>query len=97
MARQAAVFDVATMARALGRFDFICRYVAHQTQRSSGRDLVSGMYVRETRHGFVYGFADLNAASCRPATADVAYDMIRRTPLAYYVRQAEELRIAALS
>lgn len=89
-------FDIAS-AKTSDRFSFICRFVAHMTRTAEGRGVVDGLYVREQRGAFVYGFHGMPAPSCSPATADRAFDMIRRTALAYYVAQAEELRAAALA
>lgn len=94
MAKQAMQFDVVTMAKTLDRFTFICRFVARMTQRKDGREPVNGLQVREVRGGFVWGFHGLPADE-RPADAGVTFDMIRRSPLNYYVRQAEDLRIEA--
>jgi hypothetical protein len=91
-----ARFDVAS-AKTSDRHTFTCRYVAWATQTADGRSLVGGLYVREQRGAFVYGFHGMPVPLCSPATADRAFDMIRRTALAYYVAQAEELRAAALA
>jgi hypothetical protein len=94
MAKQAAKFDVVALAKTLDRFTFICRFVARMTQRKDGREPVNGLEVREVRGGFVWGFHSLPYDGI-PVDAARTFDMIRRLPLNYYVRQAEDLRIEA--
>lgn len=77
------------------RFDWIAEYVAFQTRTKAGRELTIGLRVRKVKGGWVYGFASSPGDSCHPTTSDRLYDMIRRTDLAYFVSQAEEIRIAA--
>jgi len=95
--RQAANFDATGEAASSDRFTFIVRFVARMTQRKADRALTNGMYVRETRAGWEYGFDGLPAASCRPVSPNALYDMIRRTALNHYVQMAEDFRAQALA
>jgi hypothetical protein len=85
----------ADAVKTLSRFDFIAEYVAIQTRKKAGRELTGDLQVKKTRGGWIYGFH--GRTSCQPTTSDVLFDMIRRTDLNYFVRQAEQFRVEALS
>jgi len=89
-------WDVQRAARELQRFDFIASFVARMTRRKAGRATVNGMQVKRVKGKWVYGFPpELWNPPARDAAA--LYDTIRRSPLNYYVRQAEDLRDELLS
>jgi hypothetical protein len=88
------VHDVATEAKTMGRFDFIALFVSRCTARQAGREVTSGLYVRKTSAGWVYGFKG-GADLCAPTTTDRLVDVIRRTALNHYVQMAEDFRYEA--
>ena len=88
-------WDLASEARAHDRFTFIARFVARATATAKGRTLSNGMQVKRLGAGWTYTMAGLQST---PGAVDAArlFDMIRRTPLNFYVKQAEDLREYAL-
>lgn len=95
MNNAARIWDVVGAAKTLSRFEFVAEVVARKTARKADRDVTSGLYVRKTRGGWVYGYADMPEPSCQPTSADRLYDMIRRTALNVYVQSAEDFRAEA--
>lgn len=87
-------WDVGHYARTLSRFDFIMHYVARMTRKKADRDLVDDMQLKWESAGWYYTVGGMKASNPTKDSGRV-YDMIRRTALNYYVRQAEELRMAA--
>ena len=87
-------FDAVNEALTLDRFTFIARFCVKMTRRKADRELVSGMQVREVRGGFVWGFVDFMRHKA-PVSAEALFEQARRSPLNYYVQQAEHLRIEA--
>lgn len=85
------VYDVAGEAKTMKRFDFVALFVARCTARKEGRDVTSGLMVRKTPGGWVYGFKG-GADLCAPGSADRLVDVIRRTALNHYVQAAEQFR-----
>lgn len=93
-ARRSPIWDIEREACALPRFDFIARFAAKNTRTLAQRKLAGGYFVKETPAGFVYGLG--KTALCQP-TRDTArlFDNIRRTPLDFVTRAAEDFRIEA--
>lgn len=79
-------------ARAMSRFAFIARFVAHQTRTEKGRALSHGLQVVETDGGWLYGFTSIGPSCAAPLDEAKLYDAIRRTDLGHYVREAEDYR-----
>jgi hypothetical protein len=78
-------------ARALPRFEFIARYLEVFTRKKVDRDLVGGKQVR--RHGGKWQVLYRNGlVEYETPGADRLFDYVRRGPLNYFVRQAEEFR-----
>lgn len=88
------VYDVAAEAKTMDRFDFVALFVSRCTARKDGRLATSGLQVRKTGAGWVYGWAG-GADLCAPGTAARVVDAIRRTALNHYVQMAEGFRIDA--
>ncbi len=80
------------------RFGFIAKFVAKQTETKVNREVTNGYQVRREGSGWSYGqvtgrsFTKLSG----PHSADALHDVIRRTPLNHYVREAEDLRFDVL-
>lgn len=96
MPRLSKRWDLATEARDYPRHEFTARFVARKTATRAGRELVDGMQVRQFGAGWTYAYAGVQQTR-GPVSADSLFDMIRRTPLNEYVRQAEDLRAYALT
>jgi len=92
---KARLWDGVRAAQELDRFTFIVLFVARMTRRKVDRDVTEGYMVHRTRGGWVYGWGTRPDDWLNRPTKDAyrLYDMIRRTPLNFYVRQAEEFRI----
>jgi hypothetical protein len=78
-------------AALLPRFEFIARFVAFMTKSEAGRKLAAGMQVVLTDDGWVFGFHDIGP-SCAPCGSAKLYEMILRSPLNHFVREAEDYR-----
>lgn len=78
------------------RFEFVALFVSRCTARKDGREATSGLMVRKTSTGWVYGFKG-GADLCAPGSADRVVDIIRRTALNHYVQMAEQFRIDVCS
>ena len=84
-------WDIEGAARRMSRFEFIAHYVARKTRTAEDREIVNRMSVQPVAGGmWIYLLGKLPA--CQPTTPEKLYDMIRRTDLNYYVRQAEDYR-----
>lgn len=91
---QAASWDVEQAARDLSRFDFIAVFCARKTRTKADREAVNGMYVKPSAGGWIYGFAGMPEPSTPyPVDSAALYDMIRRTDLNFYARQADDFRV----
>lgn len=91
-----AIWDIAKAAKELSRFDFILEFVRRQTAKKKDRKMVEGYQLRKANGGWTYRSGtgvDMTKPIKDPAKV---YDVIRRTPLHFYVRQAEALRAEAL-
>jgi hypothetical protein len=88
------VHDIEHEARALSRFDFIALYVQRATSTKRGRELTDGYQLLRRAGRWSYRNTSLHEPELLTSwtTAHAIYDIIRRTPLNYYVRQAEDLR-----
>lgn len=81
-------------ARELPRFDFIARYLVVSTRKKADRALVKGKQVR--RIGGLWQVLYGNGlVEYETLDAGRLFDYVRRGPLNYYVRQAEEFRALA--
>lgn len=87
-------WDVAHYAKELPRFEFIMHYVARMTRKKKDRDVVEDMQLKWGRGGWYYTVGGMPASNPTKDAGRV-YDMIRRTPLNYLVRKAEDLRTDA--
>ena len=84
-------WDIEGAARRMDRFEFIAHYVTRNTRTAEGRDLVDGMSVEPVAGGkWIYKTGNLPA--CNPTDPNRLFDMIRRTRLYTYVREAEDYR-----
>jgi hypothetical protein len=88
------VHDVATEAKTMDRLEFVALFVARCTARKAGREATSGMQLRKTAAGWVYGWSG-GLDCCAPTTAAKVIDVIRRTALNHYVQMAENFRADA--
>ena len=92
------LWDVAKYAAELDRHTFLCAFVARKTRSKEDRSVVGNLQVVQKTKGWTYvhhlGRKKVQMSS--PDEAASLYDMIRRTPLNYYVRQAEDYRDAVL-
>ena len=93
------VWDVERAARELSRFEFIAYFVARKTRRKADRELVGDHQLVRTKKGWVdiVHLGREKVPQFSP-TKDLnrVYDYIRRGPLGFYVRQAEDYRIDVL-
>ena len=90
-------WDVEKAAREMGRHEFTAHFVARQTRKAENRGVTNGYQVVKKGSDFHYTQAGTGVHLSNP-TRDHGkfYDMIRRTPLNHYVRQAEDFRAEVL-
>lgn len=83
----------------LPRFDFIAAYLVLLTSKKANREYVHGYQVR--RRGGVWSVIQTRVAGGTVVleTSDTAklFDYVRRGPLGYFTREADNLREEALS
>ena len=81
-------------ALALPRFEFIAHWLAVVTRKKENRDLAHGKRVR--RVGDRWQVVSSNGAlEYETPDADRLFDYARRGPLGWWIRKAEEFRVAA--
>jgi hypothetical protein len=89
--------EIETAATTLPRFTFIAEFLVSATRRKADREVVNGYQVRKVRGEYRVIWTALQGSPVMYATKDAAklFDYVRRGRLCYFVRQAEELRVAA--
>lgn len=88
-----AGWDIGQAAKTMKRFDFIAEFVWRMTKKKQNRDLTKGLEVLKTKQGWNYGFHGMEPSALPTRDTAKLYDMIRRTKLNYFVREAEDLRV----
>lgn len=91
-----AIWDVAKAAREMPRFEFILTFVQRQTTKKRDRDAVDGYRLLKSKRGWIVRYPNGIDLFGPSKDAAKAYDAVRRGPMNYYVRQAEDLRAEVL-
>jgi hypothetical protein len=87
-------WDIGGAAVSMPRFSFIAEFVLRATSKATGRSVTNGF--RVMKHLGRYSYTIGHGVPAMPwSDAGALYDAIRRTPLNYFVRQAEDLRVEA--
>lgn len=87
--------DIAHAARTMDRKSFIAAWLVRMTATKANRTLVNGLHVKRSgRSGYAVAMNGTTFATAKDT--DSLYEYARRSALGYFVREAEELRIAVL-
>lgn len=101
-----AEFDLNRLVK-LPRFEFIAEFLVHVTREKENRSLTQGYQIR--KKGKIYQVVqtgihakydgskpkDKGVVAYETDSPDKLYDYVRRGPLMYFIRHAEELRAQA--
>lgn len=81
----------------LPRFDFIARYLALLTSRKANREYVMGYQVKRRGGKWVVIQTQVAGGTVVYSTDDTSklFDYVRRGPLGYFTREADNLRVGA--
>jgi len=87
--------DMNTLVK-LPRFDFIAAYLVLLTSKKANREFVMGYQVKHRAGQWSVVQTEVADGTVVYATNDAAklFDYVRRGPLGYFTREADNLRIA---
>lgn len=89
--------DINTLVK-LPRFEFIAAYLVLLTARKANREFVLGYQVRHARGSWSVVQTQVDGGTVVYTTEDAAklFDYVRRGPLGYFTREADNLRMGRL-